>query len=60
MQSHTYLSIKLRQLQGKVTYDNRLKILAPGAVKIIRDLRMNRKQIKNIYQDKTKKSAQYR
>ena len=44
--SHTSSSIELRQLQGKVTHDNRLKILAPGAVKFIRDLRINRKLIK--------------
>ena len=42
----TCSSIELRQLQGKVTHDNRLKMLSPGAVKVIRDQRINRKWIK--------------
>ena len=42
--SHTYSSI--RQFQGEITHDNRLKILDPRVVKIIRDLRINKKWIK--------------
>ena len=43
---HTYSSIELRQLQSTVMHDICLKIQAAGAFKIIRDLRINRKQIK--------------
>ena len=41
--SLTYSSIELRQLHGKDTHEKRLKILTPGAAKIIQDVRINRK-----------------
>ena len=48
--SHTYSSAQLRHLNTKVNQDNRLQVLPPGTISRIRQVRINRRPIKDTKQ----------